>query len=223
LRLRAEPNGMRSYRWTGPNGFQSNSQNPVINKVNAALATGVYTLTVTTPSLCTTSVDINVSFNPPPPAVTITPDMNPVCEGSTLTLTGDPAGMASYSWVGPNGFKSTVQNPQIPNFSAAGAGKYTLTVITPNGCKSSASITLSMVKASFSGTYGPFCANDPSVPLSAIPSGGIFSGTGVSGNRFDPSVAGVGAHIISYTAPSGFCPVAPITINVVSSTPVAEL
>ena len=220
LRLRAEPNGMSSYKWTGPNGFQSNFQNPSINNVNAAAATGVYTLTVTTPSGCTASVNINISFNPPPPAVTITPDSNPVCQGTTLTLTADPPGMASYSWVGPNGFKSTVQNPQIPNISAAGAGKYTLTVKTPNGCSSSATMTLAIVKASFNGTYGPFCANDPSVTLSATPGGGTFSGTGVAGNRFDPAVAGVGSHIISYIAPIGSCPVAPITIDVVSSTPV---
>jgi gliding motility-associated-like protein len=220
LRLRAEPNGMKSYKWTGPNGFQSVFQNPVINKANAALATGVYTLTVTTPSGCSTFVNINISFNPPPPAVLIIPDMNPVCQGSTLTLTGDPSGMASYSWVGPNGFKSTLQNPQIPNITASGAGKYTLTVKTPNGCTSSGSITLSIVKASFTGTYGPFCASDLPVTLSATPAGGLFMGTGVVGNRFDPSAAGVGSHIISYLAPSGLCTVAPITIEVVPSTPV---
>jgi len=87
------------------------------------------------------------------------------------------------------------------------------------GCTSSGSMTLALIKTSFTGTYGPYCATDPSVTLSATPSGGTFSGTGVTGNRFDPAVAGVGSHIISYASIAGPCPVSQITIDVVTSTP----
>ncbi len=44
------------------------------------------------------------------------------------------------------------------------------------------------------------CINDPAFELSgATPEGGTYSGTGVSGGYFNPAVAGVGYHLITYT------------------------
>ena len=44
------------------------------------------------------------------------------------------------------------------------------------------------------------CENDSPVPLSGgTPAGGVYSGNGVSNGMFDPSVAGNGSHLISYT------------------------
>src|SRR5574343_336201 len=60
----------------------------------------------------------------------------PYCEGGTIQLNGS-AGAASYSWTGPNGFTSNVQNPTIPNATAAMAGTYSLTV-TGTGCTTAA-------------------------------------------------------------------------------------
>ena len=44
----------------------------------------------------------------------------------------------------------------------------------------------------------PMCANEPPVTLMAHDPGGTWSGSGVSGNIFDPSVAGPGNHTIRY-------------------------
>ncbi len=44
----------------------------------------------------------------------------------------------SYSWSGPNGFTSTLQNPTITNATSAKAGNYTLVVTNNNGCSASA-------------------------------------------------------------------------------------
>jgi hypothetical protein len=49
------------------------------------------------------------------------------------------------------------------------------------------------------------CENGDPILLSATPTGGVFSGAGVGGNMFDPSVAGVGIHIITYTVTVGGC------------------
>jgi hypothetical protein len=43
---------------------------------------------------------------------------------------------------------------------------------------------------------GPFCAGDPVVNLVGNPAGGVFSGTGVFGNTFDPSF---GSQTVTYT------------------------
>lgn len=50
---------------------------------------------------------------------------------------------------------------------------------------------------------GPFCAGASSVTLSGSPSGGTFSGPGVSGTTFSPTVAGIGTHTIVYEASAG--------------------
>ena len=50
---------------------------------------------------------------------------------------------------------------------------------------------------------GPFCAGASSVTLSGSPSGGTFSGPGVSGTTFSPTDAGVGTHTVVYSASAG--------------------
>ncbi|AMR31342.1 hypothetical protein A0256_07850 [Mucilaginibacter sp. PAMC 26640] len=57
-----------------------------------------------------------------------------VCEGEVLTLTA--SGGAVYKWSGPN-MPETTQNPLvIPNATPADAGKYTVIVISAQGCES---------------------------------------------------------------------------------------
>ena len=48
--------------------------------------------------------------------------------------------------------------------------------------------------------------NDP-VTLQGFPSGGTFSGTGITGNSFDPEVAGPGLHSITYSHTISGCAV----------------
>jgi uncharacterized repeat protein (TIGR01451 family) len=69
---------------------------------------------------------------------------SPVYVGQTIQLVGDPGGMDSYSWTGPNGFSSGLQNPTIPNATWAMAGTYALTVINSNGCTDDASTSVTV-------------------------------------------------------------------------------
>lgn len=48
-----------------------------------------------------------------------------------------------------------------------------------------------------------YCDNDASVTLTGTPSGGVFSGPGVSGGVFNPANANPGQNIITYTTSSG--------------------
>lgn len=66
----------------------------------------------------------------------------PYCAGATIQLNGSGGNASStYSWTGPNGFTSSLQNPAIPTSSAANAGVYNLTV-TSVGCTATASTTV---------------------------------------------------------------------------------
>ena len=48
-------------------------------------------------------------------------------------------------------------------------------------------------------TTGAYCLDAGSLTLHASPSGGQFTGPGVSGNSFDPSAAGLGNHYVQYS------------------------
>ncbi|MBK9448344.1 MAG: hypothetical protein IPN95_02800 [Bacteroidetes bacterium] len=109
--------------WSGPNGFTSNAYNPVIANVSAA-SSGNYSVTVTNTNGCTATATTNVVVNPFPNA---TASHNTVCgDGDTLFL--HASGGTSYSWTGPNGFTSALQNPTILNFTNINVGTYFVAV-----------------------------------------------------------------------------------------------
>ncbi len=56
----------------------------------------------------------------------------PLCAGSTLQLSATNMTGATYSWTGPNNFTSFIQNPTIPNVTAANAGTYIVTATSGN-------------------------------------------------------------------------------------------
>ena len=63
----------------------------------------------------------------------------------------------------------------------------------------------------------PLCTNAAAVQLNGTPAGGTYSGTGVNATGlFNPTTAGAGAHIITYTfTNAGGCTnTATTTINV---------
>ncbi len=90
----------------------------------------------------------------------------PICNGATLQLASSAAGAASYSWTGPGGYTSNLQNPSIPNAGPANSGSYTVKV---NGCASGTS-TNAVVN-------GPY-----TVTASTGPGGGISPVGAVSVN-----------------------------------------
>jgi len=52
---------------------------------------------------------------------------------------------------------------------------------------------------SFTGLEAQYCDNIPAVQMTGEPEGGVFSGTGVSGTEFNPTIAGLGSWEIVYT------------------------
>ena len=51
---------------------------------------------------------------------------------------------------------------------------------------------------SITGLAAQYCETDGDVTLTGSPSGGVFSGPGVSGSTFSPSTAGPGSHTVNY-------------------------
>ncbi len=125
--------GGNSYAWTGPSGFSSNLQNPVIPSAQLSNS-GNYVLTVTDSASCVDTETLNVVVNTLPTA-TASND-SPTCAGKPLQLSS--TGGTNYSWTGVNGFGSNAQNPIIANTTASHAGIYTVTVSNANGCTATA-------------------------------------------------------------------------------------
>lgn len=121
----------------------------------------------------------------------------------TVTLTGysPPGG----SWSGPGVSTGGAFDPSV-----AGVGTHTLTYTfsNGNGCTNTDTIQMTVVAPAVAqaGVDDTICLNTGIVTLTGFtPAGGTWSGPGVAGNTFDPSVAGVGTHTLTYTYGAGTC------------------
>ena len=141
---------------TAPYTYSWNTT-PAQNTATATgLAAGTYRITITDANLCTAFTDVTITQ--PAALVTIASSNSPTCVNTILNLTSSPSGgtpIYSYSWTGPNGFTSTLQNPSIPNVTTVSSGTYSITVTDENGCIASATTTVTinpLPTATISGT-----------------------------------------------------------------------
>jgi len=107
----------------------------------------------------------------------------PICAGSQLNLSASSVSGATYSWTGPNGFTSSLQNPVISNAGLSASGTYTMTA-TLNGCTSSPVTTDVVVNAlpASTFTFSPILAvSNTNITFSPDLSGATYSWTFDSG------------------------------------------
>ena len=157
------------------------------NSFNPAVGTQTITYTFTDANGCTGSNQTTITVNPLP--VVSAGTYTPVCiNAAPITLTGSPIG-GIFSGTGVTG---NTFNP------AVGTQTITYTFTNANGCANSAqtTITVNPLPVVSAGTYAPLCINAPPITLIGSPAGGTFSGTGVTGNSFNPTV---GTQTITYT------------------------
>lgn len=197
------PTGGVTYSWTGPGGFNSILQNPVV-----ALP-GTYTLTVEDPvNGCTTMVSTSVTQDINSPGAIATGGQLD-CNASTVTLGGNsPTGGVNYSWTGPGGFTSSQQNPLVSL-----PGTYTLTVEDPtNGCTSIATsfVIEDVSEPGALATGGHLDCNTSMVMLGGnSPTGGVnYSWTGPGGftsSQQNPAVSLPGTYNLTVENPLNGC------------------
>ena len=106
-----------TFAWTGPNGFASIDQNPVLPNAND-LMSGTYILVITDANGCTATDQtvIDVTEGPDQPVVS---NDGPHCEGKQLNIsTSAYAGnVVDYEWTGPLGTTSGGQYPNAPSIT----------------------------------------------------------------------------------------------------------
>src|SRR5574343_290153 len=122
-----------TYLWNGPNGFNSNIQNPTITN-SSILNSGNNVVTTTDVNGCVSSAMANVVITPPY-SINIS-NNGPMCQGGNLSLNA-PLGY-TYNWSGPNGFTSNSSSPSILDAQPSASGIYRVLVTDATGCTSSA-------------------------------------------------------------------------------------
>lgn len=146
-----------------------------------------------------------------------TPDVNPItsqelCDGenaSLTTFTGSVTG-TTFDWTNNNtsiGLAGSGSG-DIAAFTATNSGTSVQTaviVVTPStgscvGNTETFTITVNPLPTVDAGTYAQMCLQDAAFTLSnGTPTGGTYSGPGISTNMFDPAAAGTGTQNITYS------------------------
>ena len=172
-----------------------------------------YTRTIASANGCDSVITLTLSVNPLP-TTAIAARTTTLFLGDTTSLFGS-AGMNSYAWAitaGPSTAagqlsSSTAQNPL---FTPSSAGTYTFQYsgTAASTCQNTSS-TINIVVSTLSVNAGADFStcesgnNSNSVNLSGSPSGGSWSGTGVSGSSFNPVGLGAGTYTLTYSVTIG--------------------
>lgn len=176
-----------SFNWTGPNGYTSDQQNPVIANGTAANS-GMYSVTVINEFGCTSTNNVNVSISNPLTS-SIANFQNPGCAGQTngTIQSAVSGGTLPYSYVWSNGLTTS----SINNLSE---GIYSVIIYDANGCSSENEKELTAsdpVSVAVAGTNKELC-NQFSINLEAsFPTSGsglwtVVSGSGVFADATSP-------------------------------------
>lgn len=119
LALTSSATGAESWDWTGPDGFTSSLQNPVINNITTAAA-GIYTLTAS--NSCGSAIAVSTAFVTVNQLPVVSAGFS-VCIGSTIQLTPNSGG----SWTSSNALIASVTNAGVVTGLQQGSATFTFT------------------------------------------------------------------------------------------------
>ncbi|MGB0403817.1 MAG: T9SS type A sorting domain-containing protein [Salibacteraceae bacterium] len=212
--VRLFSSGASTYSWSPASSVDSFRVASPLATVNNR-TTFVVTGTSSGGCFSTDTVIVNVNSLP---NVDAGKSVDSTCAGIPYQL--NATGAVTYVWSPSMGLSSTtIANPSATILADQ---VYQVTGTDINGCVNSDSILLVIIKTQ-NVTLSPFgdaCVTGNVITLSGgSPAGGTYSGAGVTNGKFDPKIAGLGTHVITYTVSGGgSCPsIATNTITVTNS------
>ena len=149
---------------------------------------------------------------------TINPDT--VCANAITEqyfVTNTPTSTYNWTITGGGGTLQTGQGTNSITVDWGGVSALYLNAVeviesTAAGCPGSPILLDVFILALSGSVIGPFCPGDPTTPLVGAPVGGTWSGTGVVANTFQPSSAGVGTYVLTYSM-AGCSSTINVTVN----------
>jgi gliding motility-associated-like protein len=228
--------GPYTYSWFPPvqGLITPTDANPLITNLGVST---LFTVVVTDNFGCTNQDQVQVTVLPNTVIANAGGSLiSSICSGTgqCVTLGGSPAAFGgvppyTFNWLPGPGLSGNLNSPN-PTACPTQTTTYTLLVADFNGCSSFDTIRVvvnPLPTASISGLASEYCTNSPQVVMIGIPGGptGQFSGNGVSGNVFNPSVAGAGTWQIryAYTDPSTGCLDDTVIVVTVHPSPVISI
>lgn len=181
----------------GGNAITLDAQNPgstylwsngATTQTISVTTTNLYSVTVTNSFGCSAS-DATQATIFPIPNVFLGNDLN-ICQGIVSINAGNPG--STYLW----NTGATTQSILVNT-----GGTYFVKVTSANACTSSDTISIVMnaPAVTYVETQTLVCVNAAPITLTpGTPSGGSYSGPGVTGNTFNPTAAGLGNKNIIY-------------------------
>jgi hypothetical protein len=174
---------------TAPYQYNLNGGSYQVSATFMGLTAGVYTMGVRDSRLCV--VTLPVTITEPAVLVATASSNTPVCQTGTITLSGGPNGMATYSWTGPNGFTSLLQNPSIAAATPAMGGIYSLTITNAGGCTAFASTNVVITPINTATLTSGAGTNTQTVCINSPITNITYSTTGATGATVTGLPAGV--------------------------------
>ncbi|MBN1338770.1 MAG: PKD domain-containing protein, partial [Bacteroidales bacterium] len=200
-----------SWNWTFEGGTPATSamQNPVVTyntagtyDVSLTVSDGVESNTIEMTDYMTVGAPPATAGTPTGPSGLCIDPLN-----TTYNTTG-ATGATSYSWIldpaGAGTITGTGTNATV-NWDNAFTGTVAVKVAGVNACgpgnySAALTVTINPLPTVTLEPFDDVCVDDPAFELSGgLPAGGQYSGTGVSNGYFDPALAGLGTHTITYT------------------------
>lgn len=208
-----------SYSWSGPNGFFSTTQNPIITGVSS-VNEGTYTLSASFGTCAGPPETVNLTLLSVA-VVNAGADLAKCVTDAAQTLI--PVNPTGGVWSG-NGI--TAAGSFQPNL--AGVGTHTLTYTftdAVSGCSNSDDVLATVNGTPFvdAGADLSLCNQPIATVLTASPAGGTWSGTGITNpsGEFTPSAIGSFKVIYKFTSPEGCVNRDTILISVINASGVS--
>jgi len=199
--------------WSG-----SGITNPAAGTFNPAIAgIGTHLITYTISGNCSAMDTLSIIVQTGVDA-SITSSVNTYCLNSTAVIltAAQPGGV----WSG-NGITNSSTGQFTP--ATAGIGTHQVIYTLSGTCGSSDTINIQVISSPDATitNQNPMCSSQGVIVLQAAQNGGTWSGTGVvnpATGEFNPSVAGAGNHIITYTFAAG-CDAQDTAVIIVNPSP----
>jgi len=221
-----------------PGGTFSISGGAIINNatgevdLSSTSAGNSYTITYTTNGTCPATRNYTLTVQPSNlNANFVLP--NNICQNSGVVMPtfigGGSGGSFSLQQVisgGPTLAVDPSTGAIDPLTSNTGTYIVLNSIAASGGCSSASDTAFIIIKsvpnASFTGLQTTYCVNSSSVTLSPQVNGGTFSGSGVTGNTFNPSTAGIGNQSVTYTINVNGCSAASTQNTTVNGLPTVK-